>query len=109
MVTRDNPGFVGDAGGIRSEGHIVAARLNHARSLTLLLSENVAEDATLFGLEIFASRPKFVKNAARHEQCCGYFRRGMAEFLSGSRAVIFVETDVLNPRIALEVENAFGG
>ena len=33
----------------------------------------------------------------------------MAEFLAGPRPIIFVKTDIFNARVALEIENAFGG
>jgi len=33
----------------------------------------------------------------------------MAEFLAGTGAVILVHTDVLDARIALEVQDSFGG
>ena len=33
----------------------------------------------------------------------------MAEFLPGAGAIIFIKADVLDARIALEIEDAFGG
>src|ERR1017187_10937564 len=99
MVARQNPGLVGNARSVRSNRHIIAARLNHTRRLPLLLGKNVAENAALFGHEIFTPRAQLVKHSPRHEHRGGNLRRGMAELLPGVRAVILEETNVLDPRI----------
>jgi hypothetical protein len=77
--------------------------------LPLLLVEDIAEHAALFGDEIFPSCAQFVKYAPRNEQGRGDLRSGMAKLLPGTGTVIFEKADVFDARIALQVEDALGG
>src|SRR5712671_1798944 len=88
VVARNDPGFVGDARGVRSERDVVSASFDYARGLALLLSENVTEDTTLFRLEILASRTQLVKHTARHEHGGRNLRGRVTEFLAGIWTVI---------------------
>src|ERR1700674_4517473 len=105
MAARHNPGFIRDARSIGAEGHVVSAIFDDPQALMLLLGQNVAEDATLFALEIVASGAEFIEDATRHESGCGQLRRGMVEFLSGALAVILENADVLEPAVALQILN----
>src|ERR1019366_3476137 len=105
MAAGHNPGFVRDARSIGAEGHVVSANFEDAQALTLLLRQNVAEDAALFALVIVASSAEFVEDAARHENGCGQLGSGVVEFLSGSLAVILENADVLEPAVALQILN----
>src|ERR1022692_389160 len=109
VVAGHDPGFVGDARGVGSEGDIIAASLDHAGSLTLLLSKNVAEDAAFLGLKILTASPQLVEHAARYKHCGSELRSGMAEFLAGVGAVVLVETDVFDAWIVFEIKDTFGG
>src|SRR5580700_6017415 len=108
MIARQNPGFVRNPRRVRSNRDIIPARLNHARRLPLLLVENVAENTALFGHKIFAPRPQLVEHSPRHEHRCGDLRCRMAELLPRSATVILKQTDVLDPWVALEIQNALG-
>src|ERR1700693_3946390 len=105
MAARHNPGFIRNARSIGAEGYVVSAIFDDAQGLILLLGQNVAEDATLYALEIVASGAELVEDAARHESGCGQLRGGMVEFLSGALAVILEDTDVLEPAVALQILN----
>src|ERR1039458_2005060 len=109
MAARHNPGFVRGARSIGAEGDVVSANFDDAQVLTLLLRQNIAEDAALFALEIVASGAEFVEDAARHESGCGQLGSGVIEFLSGFRAVILEDADVLEPAVALQILNPQGG
>src|ERR1700687_5512069 len=109
MAARHNPGFVRDARSIGAEGHVVSANFEDAQALTLLLHQNVAEDAALFALVIVASAAEFVEDAARHKRRCVQLGSGVVEFLSGSLAVILENADVLEPAVALQILNPQGG
>src|SRR6202021_1097236 len=91
---------------IGSNRDIIPARLNHTRRLPLLLAENVAENTALFGHKIFAPRPQLVEHSPRHEHRRGDLRSRVAELLPRSGTVILKQTDVLDPRVALEIQNA---
>ena len=108
VVARQNPGFVRNARSIGSEGDVVSASLDHAGGLALFLVENVAENAALLFRKIFPSRAQFVEHAPWHKHGGGNLRCGMAEFLPGVGTVVFEEADVLDARVALEIEDAFG-
>src|ERR1700732_1871214 len=101
MAARHNAGFVWDARSIGAEGYVVSAIFDDAQALMLLLRQNVAEDATLFALEIVASGAEFVEDAARHKSGCGQLRSGMVEFLSCALAVVLENADVLKPAVPL--------
>ena len=103
MAARHDPSFVRDARRIGTEGHVVSAHFDHAQVLPLLLRENVAENAALFGFEIVAPSTEFVEDAARHKDGCGELGSGVFEFLSGSRAVILENADVFEPAVALQI------
>src|SRR5712671_4738709 len=109
MVAGKNPGFVGDAGRIGTQRHIIAARLDDAQGLALLLLQNVAEDAALLAYEVFAAGAQFVKHAPGNEHGGGHLGSGMAELLAGVRTVVFEEADILDASIVLEIEDALGG
>src|SRR4029077_8662588 len=109
VIAGENPGFVGNAWGVRPQGEVVAAHLNHALGLAFFLLDDVAEDTALFADEIFSSGAQFVEDAPRDEQGCGELRGRMAEFLSGVGTVILEQADVLDARIALEIEDALSG
>src|SRR6266446_7902881 len=109
MAARHDPGLVRDARSIRAEGHVVSSRFDDAQVLTLLLRQNVAEDAALFALEVFASGTKFVEDAAWHENSCSQLGSGVVEFLPGCLAVILENADVLESAIALQILNAQRG
>ena len=109
MIARQNPGFVGNARSVGAEREIVAAGFNHPQSLAFLLLNDVAEDTAFLADEIFASGAQLVEHAPRDEHGRGDLRRGMAEFLAGILAIVFEQADVLDARVALEVENALGG
>src|ERR1700679_2120059 len=106
---RKNPGFVRNARSVGTKSNVVAAGFEHAQGLPLLLAEDVAEPAALFGDEVFASSAQFVKYAARNKQSCRDLRRRMAKLLPGARAEVFEEADIFNARVALEVEDALRG
>src|ERR1700674_1059893 len=105
MTARHNPGFIRDTRSIGAEGYVVSAIFDDAKGLILLLGQNVAEDATLFALEIVASGAEFVEDAARHESGCGQLRCGVFKFLSRRLAVILENADVLEPAVALQILN----
>src|SRR6202140_2308397 len=109
MAARHNPGCIRNARRVRAEGPVVAARLHDTQVLTLLLGQNVAEDAALFALEVLASGAKFVEDAAGHEKSCLQLGRGGVEFLSRSLAVILENADVLESAIALQILNPLRG
>ncbi len=109
MIARQDPGFVGDAGRVGTHGDVVAADFDDALGLALFLLNDVAEDAALFADKIFAAGAQFVEHAAWDEHGRGNLRRGMGEFLPGVLAVVLEEADVLDARVALEVEDALGG
>src|SRR4029077_4098158 len=109
MAARHNPGFIGDARSIGAEGYVVSAIFDDAQGLILLLGQNVAENATLFALEIVACGTEFVENAAWHKNSCGQLRSGVVEFLSRGVAVILENADVLEPAIALQILNPLRG
>ncbi len=67
MGARENPGFVGNARSVGTQGNVVSAGFEHAEGLALFLAEDVAEHAALFGDEVFASCAQFVKYAARNK------------------------------------------
>ena len=67
MVARQDPGFIGNARGIGTDGQIVAARLDDPQRLPLLLLDDVAEDAALLADEILATGAQFVEYAPRDE------------------------------------------
>ena len=85
------------------------AALEHALRLALFLLDDVAEHTALFAEEVFSPRTQFVEHATRDKHGRCKLRRGMAEFLSCILPIIFEQTDVLDARVALEIENAFGG
>src|SRR6266852_6695233 len=105
MAARHDPGFVRDARSIRAEGHVVSSRLDDAQVLALLLRQNVAEDAALFGLEVLASGAEFVKDTAWHKNGCRQLRSGVVKFLSRGLAVILENADVLEAAVALQILN----
>src|SRR5216683_133293 len=109
MAARHDPGLVRDAWSIRAEGHVVSSRFDDAQVLTLLLRQNVAEDAALFALEVLASGAEFVADAARHENSCRQLGSGVVEFLSRGLAVILENADVLESAIALQILNPLRG
>src|ERR1700722_4545035 len=55
MIARHDPGFIGDARGIRTESQVVPASFEDAHSLTLFLLKDVAEDAAILDDEVFAA------------------------------------------------------
>src|ERR1700692_2655314 len=109
MAARHDPGLVRHTRSIRAEGYVVSSRFDDAPVLTLLLGQNVAEDAALFALEVLASGAKFVEDAARHENSCRQLGSGVVEFLSRSLAVILENADVLESAIALQILNPLRG
>src|SRR5258708_37434995 len=109
MAARHDPGFVRDARSIRAEGHVVSSRLDDAQVLALLLRQNVAENAALFGLEVLASGAEFVKDTAWHKNGCRQLGSGMVEFLSGCLPVILENADVLETAVALQILNPLRG
>src|SRR5713226_9372927 len=109
VIAGKNPGFVGNAGRVGAEGNVVSAAFDHAQGLTLFLVDDVAKDAAFLVQEILATRAEFVQYSARDEHGGGDLRRGMAELLSGIRAMVFEEADIFDARIALEIEDALGG
>src|SRR5258708_15677265 len=109
MVAGKNPGFVGDAGRIGTQRHIIAARLDDAQGLALLLLQNVAENAALLAYEVFAAGTQFVKHAPGNEHGGGHLGSGMAELLASVRTVVLEEADILDASIVLEIEDALGG
>src|SRR5580704_748075 len=106
---RENPGFVRNAWGVGTKGNVVATGFEHSQGLPLLLVEDIAEHAALFGDEIFPSCAQFVKYTARNKQSRRDLRRRMAKLLPGARAEVFEEADIFNAWVALEVEDALGG
>src|ERR1700675_2903356 len=109
MAARHDPGLVRHTRSIRAEGYVVSSRFDDAQVLTLLLGQNVAEDAALFALEVLASGAQFVEDAARHENSCRQLGSGVVEFLPGSLAVILENADVLESAIALQILNPLRG
>src|SRR6266404_2817649 len=109
MAARHNPGFIGDARRIGTEGYVISAIFENAQALMLLLRKNVAENATLFALEIVASGAEFVEDAARHENSRRQLRSGVVEFLSRGLAVILENADVFEPAIAFQILNPLRG
>src|SRR5258708_1999107 len=109
MIAGKNPGLVWQSRRIGTKGHIVAASFYDAQGLTLLLLQNVAEDATLLAHKILAARAPFVEHAPGDEHGCRDLRGGMAEFLAGVRTVVLEKADILDAGIVLEIEYAFGG
>src|SRR6202790_4431906 len=109
MAARHNPGFVRDARSIRAEGHVVSSSFHDAQVLTLLLGQNVAEDAALFALEVLASGAEFVEHTAWHENSCRQLGSGVVEFLSRGLAVVLENADVLESAIALQILNPLRG
>src|SRR5882762_3410700 len=105
MAARHDPSLVRHARSIRAESHVVSSRFDNAQVLTLLLRQNVAEDAALFALEVFASGAEFVEHTARHENGCRQLGSGVVEFLSGCLAVILENADVLEAAVALQILN----
>src|SRR6202163_3008838 len=109
MAARHDPGLVRDTRSIRAEGHVVASRFDDAQVLTLLLRQNVAEDAALLALEVLASGAEFVEHTARHKNGCRQLGSGVVEFLPGCLAVILENADVLESAIALQILNPLRG
>src|SRR5260370_20374754 len=109
MAARHDPGLVRDTRSIRAEGHVVSSRFDDTQVLTLLLRENVAEDAALFALEVLASGAEFVEHTARNKNGCRQLGSGVVEFLPGCLAVILENADVLESAIALQILNPLRG
>ena len=109
MGARQDPGFVGHARRVRAQRDEVAAQLDHAQVLLHFLRNDVAENAALLLLEVFAAGAQFVEHAAGHESGRGQLRSGMLELLSGAGSVILEDADVLEAPIALQVLNALRG
>src|SRR5258708_33795852 len=95
MIAGKNPGLVWHSRRIGTKGHIVAASFYDAQGLTLLLLQNVAEDATLLAHKIFAARAQFVEHAPGDEHRCRDLRGGMAGFLAGGRHLGLEKADIL--------------
>src|SRR5579885_1991232 len=96
MHAGEDPGFVGDARGIRAESNVVAAQFEHAQALALFLSDDVAEDAALFLLVVVAAGAQFVQHAAGNESRGGQLCIGVFEFLAGVGAEILEDAHVLD-------------
>src|SRR6202021_2692660 len=101
---RKNPGFVRNARSVGTKSNVVAASFEHAQGLPLLLAEDVAEHAALFGHEVFASSAQFVKYAAGNKQSRRDLRSRMPKLLPGARAEVFEEADIFNGGCEFEVE-----
>src|ERR1700719_3558045 len=106
MAARHHPGLVRDPGRIGTKSNIVAANLDDAQSLSLLLSQNVAENAALFRLIVVAPGAQLVEHAARHERSCRQLRSRMFKFLSRPLSVIFEDADVLQAAVTLQILNS---
>src|SRR6266446_1194757 len=105
MAARHDPGLVRDARSVGAESHVVSSRFHDTQVLTFFLRQNVAEDAALFALEVFASGAKFVEDAAWHKNGCRQLGSGVVEFLPGCLAVILENADVLESAVALQILN----
>src|SRR5258708_16534973 len=105
MAAGYNPGLIWNAWRIRAEGYVVSTIFDDAQTLMLFLGQDVAEDATLFGLEIVASGAELVEDAARHESGCGELGSRVVEFRSGPHAVILENADVLKSAVTLQILN----
>src|ERR1700687_2259276 len=101
-----DPGLVGDAGGVGAEGDEISADFDDALTLLYLLGQHVAEHAAFLLLEIIKRRSQFVENAAGDEGGGGQLRVGMVELLPGSWAVILEYGDVAETAIAFQVLNS---
>ena len=93
--TGQDPGFVGDARSVGAEGEEISAGFEHAQVLLRFLGDDVAENATLFLHEIFASGAQLVKHAAGNKRGRGELGVGMFELLPGAGTVILEDADVL--------------
>ena len=93
----------------RADRDVISARFNNPRSLAFLLIQDVAKYAPLFADKIFTARPQVIKHAPGNEGSRRQLRGGMAEFLPGTGAEILEQAHVLDPRVALEIQNALGG
>src|SRR5579871_4605295 len=109
VIAGQYPGFIGNTRCVRAQRQIIATGFDHSQGLALLLLDDVAKNTALLADKIFASCAQFVKDAARHEHGGCDLRSGMVEFLARVLAVVLEEADVLDARIALEVEDAFSG
>src|ERR1700684_3668928 len=69
VIARQDPGFVGDARRVGTEGEIISAGLNNAQSLPLLLLNNVAKNAAFLAEEVLATGAQLVEHAPRNEHC----------------------------------------
>ena len=106
MSTRYDPAFVRDTRRVRTERDVVAACLQHAHALALLLRKDVAENAAFLLLEVVAPGAEFIKHTAGHKSGRRKLRRRMLEFLARIAAVILENTNVFETLVALEVLDA---
>src|SRR5580698_6703743 len=103
MAARHDPGFIGDARRIGTEGRIVSANFNDAQALTLLLRQYVAKNAAFFALVIIARGSEFVEHASRYESGRSELESRMVELLPCSLAVIFENADVFEAAVAFQI------
>ncbi len=104
-----NPGFVRHAWSVRAKRDEIAASLQDTQVLLHLLRNDVAENAALFLLEVFAAGAQFIKHAAWDKGGRGELRSGVLELLPCAGAVVLENADVLEAPVALEVLNALRG
>src|SRR5437588_9986363 len=109
VISGHNPGFVGNARRIGTQSEVVATNLDHARALALFLLNDVAKNTSLFACKVFASSPQLIQHPSWDEPCRRDLGSWVREFLPGVFAVVLEEADVFDPRIALQIKNAFGG
>src|SRR6476661_5798369 len=95
MALRHNPGFVGNARGVRAQRDKVTTHLQHTLVLAKFLRNDVAENAAFLLLEVIAPGAQLVEHTTRHESGRSELGCGMFEFLPGTGSVIFEDADVL--------------
>ena len=106
MDAGSDPRLIGSARRVRAGGKIVAANFDDALFLLLFLRKDVAKDAALFQLVMFASRSQFVQDTTRNKGGGYHFGSGMVELLPGMAAEVLDHADVLEAAILLKVVDA---
>src|ERR1700724_4428778 len=109
MGARHDPTFVRYTRRVWADSDEVTANFDHAQVLFDFLGNDVAENATLLALEIFAGSAQFVQHAAGHEGGRGKLGSRMLELLSGAGSVILVDAHVFEASIALKILNTLRG
>src|SRR5215472_9640354 len=106
MRPRQNPCLIRDTGCIRAGDQKISSELYNPHPLLHLLCHHVTKHAPFLLCKVIETCAQLIERTTGNEGRSRQFRVWVLELLSRPQAKIFIDADITQPGISLEVLNA---